>query len=110
MTFVWTNVSINDMVKKLQVSGFDWDRGNSEKCKKHGVPLNVIENLFRQNNLLIAPDLKHSDKEKRYFAIGRVEKERPVIVIFTIRNSMIRPISARFMHKKEVKKYEKINS
>ena len=30
----------------MQVAGFDWDDGNREKCRKHGVSLAEIEALF----------------------------------------------------------------
>ncbi len=30
----------------LQANGFDWDKGNSVKCEKHGLSTSVIESLF----------------------------------------------------------------
>jgi hypothetical protein len=32
---------------------------------------------------------------------------KPMFVVFTIRSNLIRPISARYMHKKEARNYEK---
>jgi hypothetical protein len=32
----------------MEFSGFDWDEGNRAKCRKHGIPTEVIESLFRQ--------------------------------------------------------------
>jgi hypothetical protein len=93
----------------FEVSGFDWDDGNIKKCRKHGVSIADIENVFSKNPH-IAPDSKHSTNEKRYIAIGLSENNRPMFVAFTIRNRngrLIRPISARFMHEKEVRAYEK---
>ncbi len=91
------------------ISGFDWDIGNFEKCQKHGLNIDDIDFIFR-NNPKIAPDLKHSQKEKRYIAIGKVQNGKFAFVAFTIRiienEKFIRPISARFMHEKEVKNYE----
>jgi uncharacterized DUF497 family protein len=29
-------------------AGFDWDRGNLEKCRRHGVEIADIEELFRR--------------------------------------------------------------
>ena len=95
----------------MEIDGFDWDSGNSEKCEKHGLPREIIEEFFCQRNIYVAPDIKHSGLETRFFAIGRISNERAVIIIFTIRNNkgkkLIGPISARFMHQKEVDKYEK---
>lgn len=72
------------------LSEFDWDRGNRAKCQKHGVSLAEIEALFR-GAVAVFPDPKHSP------------------VAFTIRvrgtQRFIRPISARYMHQKEVEHY-----
>jgi len=46
-------------------------------------------------------------------AIGRTDKGRGVFIIFTLRRRgdelLIRPISVRYMHKKEIEAYEKEN-
>ncbi|MCC5602906.1 BrnT family toxin [Nostoc favosum] len=61
--------------------------------------------------VLIAPDIKHSSEEVRYFAIGVSNQKRLILVVFTFRvkgeETFIRPISARYMHQKEISKYEK---
>lgn len=96
----------------LQVSGFDWDGGNRAKCQKHGLSIEQIESFFA-NNPRTAPDLKHSSDEDRFIAIGRIAG-RPVFVGFTIRaqnnRRFIRPVTARFMHAKEVAAYEEESS
>ena len=93
---------MNDM----HFSGIQWDRGNRAKCQKHGVTIAEIEHLF-QNDPGIAPDIDHSQEEARFFAIGKTGEGRSVFVVFTIRGDAIRPISARYMHPKEVARYEK---
>lgn len=94
----------------VQVRGFQWDRGNWPKCGKHGVSRDQIEQLFLQGELRVAPDSRHStEAEKRYLGVGRVDG-RAVFVAFTIRDNHIRPISARYMHDKEVKSFEKSSS
>ena len=94
----------------LWVSGFDWDSGNRAKCQKHGVSVAEIEALFR-NSPRIAPDPKHSEDEDRMIAVGRTGAGRPVFVAFTLRTRngrrLIRPVTARYMHPKEVAAYEK---
>jgi len=94
------------------VSGFEWDDGNREKCQKHGVSLAEIEGLFARP-LMILPDLAHSLTEERLRAIGRTETGRHVFLVFTIRRrggrKYIRPIAARYMHRKEIESYEKEN-
>jgi len=98
----------------LHATGFDWDRGNRAKCEKHGLSAAVIEGLFTRP-LAILPDAAHSQRENRFRAIGRTEKGRGVFIIFTLRRKsknedlLIRPISARYMHKKEIDAFEKEN-
>ncbi|MFH7028112.1 MAG: BrnT family toxin [Heteroscytonema crispum UTEX LB 1556] len=47
---------------------------------------------------------------KRYLAIGVSNKGKHIYVAFTLRNkqekTFIRPISARYMHYKEIRSYE----
>jgi uncharacterized protein len=84
---------------------FDWDDGNRCKCRKHGLTIPEIEHLFRTDPL-IAPDHKHSDVEQRFLAVGRTPSGRPAFVAFCWRGDKIRPVSARYMHKREVRNYE----
>jgi len=56
----------------LAVAGFDWDAGNREKCRQHGVSLAEIEALFHAAPA-VYPDPAHSKAETRYRAIGQVE-------------------------------------
>lgn len=92
----------------MEFEGFEWDHGNLAKCKKHGISIGTIEALFRQG-LMILPDEAHSSKERRFRAIGRTLEGRAVFVVFTLRRrgtvTLIRAISARYMHKKEADHY-----
>jgi hypothetical protein len=89
--------------------GFDWDTGNRAKCQKHGVSIPEIEAVF-ENDPLVAPDLKHSHAEDRLIAVGRTHAGRYVYVAFTLRTRdrqrLIRPVSARYMHAKEIAFHE----
>ena len=93
----------------MDFGGFDWDAGNRDKCRKHGVSLEEIESLFH-GNPLVGPDAVHSKAEMRFRAIGYTAKRRSLFVIFTWRTiglaRLVRPISARYMHRKEVEAYE----
>jgi uncharacterized protein len=92
------------------VVGFDWDGGNREKCQKHGVSTPVIESLFR-GPIAVFPDPAHSAREERFKALARAEDGRGVLIIFTLRvhegQTLIRPISARYMRRKESEYFEK---
>ena len=93
-----------------KVTGFDWDRGNLAKCQKHGVEIAEIESVFRQT-LAVFPDPTHSKEEERFIGIGNTNQGRSLFIAFTLRSHsnavLIRPISARYMHPKEVDHYEK---
>ena len=90
------------------IHGFDWDEGNWPKCGKHGVTKAEIESLFGNRPSLYL-DPNHSDSEQRYRAIGSGVSNRYILVAFTFRNQnanrYLRPISARYMHQKEVDFY-----
>jgi uncharacterized DUF497 family protein len=90
------------------IGGFDWDAGNRDKCRKHGLALAEIEAFFRGR---IAVHPTSLGKEERFIAIGSTAEGRNVLVVFTLRTrngkTLIRPISARYMHRREVAHYEK---
>lgn len=91
------------------VAEFDWNDGNRDKCQKHGVSLAEIEMVFR-GRLHVFTDTAHSQAETRYLGIGQTTAGRHVFIAFTVRDHgatrLIRPISARYMHAKEVQHYE----
>lgn len=95
-----------------RIGGFDWDAGNRGKCKKHGVSITEIEHLF-SGPLTVRPDMAHSKDEERFLAIGKGKRGRSIFLVFTFRTRdgqrLVRPISARYMHRKEVEHYEKEN-
>jgi len=84
-----------------------WDDGNWPKCGKHGVSRREIECLFLEGAAQVAPDMAHStQQESRHIAVGYIAG-RALFVAFAIRGDRIRPISARYMHAREVSHYEK---
>ena len=97
------------MANEVFAKGFGWDTGNRTHCQKHGVSIAEIEALFR-GTPQVAPDPKHAQREDRLIAVGRTAQGRPLFVAFTIRNRfgqrVIRPVSARYMHEKEIRSYE----
>jgi len=95
---------------KIGVTEFDWDEGNQHKCLEHGLSLKEIEDFFQQKSLLVAPDIKHSQDEERFLAIGKASNRKSMIAVFTLRKEqgslLIRPISARYIHDKEAREYD----
>ncbi|MDO8907967.1 MAG: BrnT family toxin [Pseudohongiella sp.] len=91
------------------MDGFDWDQGNTLKVvNKHKVIPSEAEQIFFNEPLLLLCDLKHSQVELRFHALGITDDRRLLHVTFTLRaqDTLIRIISARDMHRKERKVYE----
>jgi uncharacterized DUF497 family protein len=92
----------------IKYAGFDWDNGNWPKCGKHGVTKDEIEAFF-QFTPSVMPD-PHPD-EPRMRAIGKSKAGRYLFLVFRFQSVegqiLIRPISARYMHQKEIDHYEK---
>jgi uncharacterized DUF497 family protein len=92
----------------MKFGGFDWDSGNWPKCGKHGVSREEIEQV-----LLGAPAVMPDPhpEEPRLRAIGRTAAGRYVFLVLMFRDidgeARLRPISARYMHQREVDHYER---
>ena len=85
----------------FQAVGFDWDESNSEKnWRKHGVRPTECEEVIFRRPLPV-------DDESRYFVLGQTEAGRPLFVVFTLRDNLIRVISARDMSRRERRSYAK---
>lgn len=96
-----------DFKQLSTLNGFEWDEGNSEKnWTTHRVSRSECEEVFFNRPLALAEDQKHSQEEVRYYALGQSDRERKLFVVFTIRGSLIRVISARDMSRTERRIYD----
>lgn len=87
--------------------GFDWDEGNIGKnWLKHHVTDWECEEVFFNQPLVVGSDTAHSRRELRYYVLGQTDRGRWLYVSFTVRNRLIRPISARDMNARERRIYE----
>ena len=91
----------------MKVAGFEWDSGNWPKCGKHGVSQEEIEQVLLGEPAVMADP---NPDEPRLRAIGKTAAGRYVFLVFMYREidsqTKLRPISARYMHQKEVDHYE----
>ena len=96
------------MIDLGKITGFDWDKGNAPKNQKHGVSTSEAEQVLFNIPLLFLDDLRHSELETRYHALGVTDGGRSLHITFTLRLSetLIRVISARGMNRKERAIYE----
>jgi uncharacterized DUF497 family protein len=91
-----------------KITGFQWDEGNLLKnWEKHGVTHLEAEQVFFNEPLIVEDDVKHSQDEPRWYGLGSTDANRMLMVVFTIRSTEIRVISARDMNRKERRVYEK---
>jgi uncharacterized DUF497 family protein len=89
-----------------QCTGFDWDEGNAEKnWGKHRVSDGECEQIFFNHPLVAIQDDVHSDDEDRILVLGKTEAGRKLFLVCTIRDHLIRVISARDMTKGEREVY-----
>lgn len=88
-------------------SGFDWDDGNLQKA--WGDHRRDRERVRRHPG--DRTGWAHSKAEARFLAIGTARSGRYVFLAFTWHErdgaNLIRPISARYVHAKEVQQYKR---
>ena len=98
---------MSDVNLLSECTGFDWDEGNLEKnWISHKVTASECEQIFFNLPLVVADDIKHSQKENRLYALGQTDANRLLFLVFTIRQKLIRVISARDMNRKEIRMYQ----
>lgn len=88
--------------------GFEWDDGNQDKnWRKHRVTDAECEQIFFNQPLIALEDVEHSRSEPRFYALGQTDAGRLLFVVFTIRDELVRVISARDMTRRESRRYQR---
>lgn len=76
---------------------FQWDSGNIKHVvhdhPERGNTLEEVESVFSDVHLRVLPNRIESNQESRLKAIGTSNQGRVLVVVFVIRNELIRPIS-----------------
>jgi len=92
-----------------QAKGFDWDEWNTEKIwEKHQVSHAECEQIFFNQPVVAGEDIAHSQEEARYYVLGETDAGRGLFLVFTIRDELIRVITARNMSRKERRIYQDV--
>lgn len=90
-------------------SGFGWDADNTTKnWDLHHVTQAECEQAFFNRPILVAVDEGHSAEERRYAALGQTKTGRRLAIVFTIRGTPVRVMSARNMSRRERRIYERV--
>ena len=78
---------------------FEWDPAKDQANQaKHGVPFGLAQYAFADPSRVIAEDLSHSTREKRYYCFGRVG-DAILTVRFSYRKGAIRIFGAGYWRK-----------
>ena len=81
---------------------FEWDPSNRHKnWDKHRVSYEECEEVFFDSHKRILRDALHSGIERRFILLGKTFKGRALFLVFTIRDTKIRVISARDLNRRE---------
>ena len=90
-----------------QCRGFQWDEGNAEKnWVQHQVSHGEAEQVFFNRPLVVVAGEQRTEFTRRYYALGQTDARRLLFIVFTIRDDLIRVISARPMSRRERRVYE----
>ena len=86
----------------------EWDTNkNDANMKKHHISFETATRVFLDEKRLDYYDIVHSINEDRYITIGLVEEV--LVVVYTLRKTRIRIISARLATRKEKELYYEEN-
>ena len=81
---------------------FDWDKANMDHIARHRVSFREVEQLFA--NKAVDIDFDVVNGEERWTSIGHTRQFRILVVVWTMREESIRPVTA-FEAGKELAKY-----
>ena len=85
---------------------FEWDATKSDACyESRGFDFAFAVHVFLDRACLIREDHRWDYGERRFQILGRID-ERVYVVVYTLRASVVRIISARKANQREVKEYE----
>ena len=80
---------------------------NQKNIRKHGISFITASSAFDDPNALVTYDDYHSSIEDRYNLIGAVGSHI-LFIVYTMRNDVVRIISARPATKREIECYCKM--
>ncbi|MEM9272263.1 MAG: BrnT family toxin [Cyanobacteria bacterium P01_F01_bin.143] len=85
---------------------FEWDDAKAKKNEaKHSISFIFATRAFNDSNRITFVDNRFDYGEVRYITLARID-QRVYVLVYTIRDSVIRLISARKANSKEVKRYD----
>ncbi len=87
---------------------FEWDENkNRTNIAKHGIDFQTAKEVFKDQERIKAEDNRFDYGEKRWISIGKAFN-LILVIVYMIRNTKTRIISARIASKKEREQYNKL--
>lgn len=104
---MWSPTVYTELVYTIAVldglKGFDWDLHNVSHVDRHRVDPTEVEEAFERPHAIIAA--RDVGGEKRWQLFGTSVARRYLVVVFTIRNERLRPVTAHTMNQRERRIY-----
>lgn len=92
----------------MHIMEFEWHDAKAKiNFEKHGVSFEEAISCFYDPLQLVFFDPDHSDDEDREIMLAHSEKGHLLVVIYTLRNEVIRIISVRCATQREARDYAK---
>ena len=86
---------------------FEWDDAKNDACFTHrGFDFSYAVRAFQDEDRIVGRDRRRDYAEDRYRLLGTIEG-RVFVVIYTMRGSVVRIISARKANARETREYER---
>ena len=86
---------------------FEWDDARSDACLTHrGFGFSYAVLAFQDDDRIVGRDRRRDYAEVRYRLLGTIEG-RVFVVIYTMRGSVVRTISAHKANARETREYER---
>jgi uncharacterized protein len=70
---------------------FDWDDHNERHLARHNISRSDAEDVLSGNQVLLGYETEN--REHRWTAVGMTRKGRVLVIVFTIRDEWVRPIT-----------------
>ena len=84
---------------------FEWDEAKSNACLAHrGFGFSYAVRAFQDDDRIVGRDRRRDYSEDRYRLLGTIEG-RVFVVIYTMRGSIVRIISAHKANARETREY-----
>lgn len=87
----------------VEIEGFDWDAANVGHILRHAVTPFEVEEVAGRPHVTIPAQTMQG--EERWKLFGRTASNRYLVVVFTIRRKLFRPVTGYEMHAAERRKY-----